>query len=157
MESVAGAATPGGLDMKTTAAVLGCAIGCIALALAVAACGCEEELETVEVVEVVGDAPDPMATPRGSIEHQLALLVAGDADALRACFTKRQQERITEEAVAKGAKEVGGMPMEELFASVEEGEYQGQQTAKVMMKNGRSLTTLVLTDGKWLADTVWFR
>jgi len=25
------------------------------------------------------------------------------------------------------------------------------------MKGGRSLTTLVKVDGKWLADTVWFK
>jgi hypothetical protein len=28
---------------------------------------------------------------------------------------------------------------------------------KIKMKNGRTLTTLVKTDGKWLADTVWFK
>ena len=31
------------------------------------------------------------------------------------------------------------------------------KTAKITMKNGRTLTTLILTDGKWLADTIWFK
>ena len=29
--------------------------------------------------------------------------------------------------------------------------------AKIMMQNGRTLTTLILTDGQWLADTIWFK
>jgi hypothetical protein len=28
---------------------------------------------------------------------------------------------------------------------------------KIKMKNGRTLTTLVNVDGKWLADTLWFK
>ena len=36
-------------------------------------------------------------------------------------------------------------------------EADGVKRAKVTMKNGRTLTTLVLTDGKWLADTIWFK
>ena len=49
------------------------------------------------------------------------------------------------------------MTIDDLFASMQEGEWEGKKTAKVKMKNGRTLTTLILTDGKWLADTVWFR
>jgi len=37
------------------------------------------------------------------------------------------------------------------------GEADGKKTAKVKMKNGRTLSTLVETDGKWLADTIWFK
>ncbi len=28
---------------------------------------------------------------------------------------------------------------------------------KIMMKNGRTLTTLVKTGNDWLADTIWFK
>jgi hypothetical protein len=46
--------------------------------------------------------------------------------------------------------------MDDLWASSEAGEYEGKKTTKVKMKNGRTLTTLILTDGKWLSDTIWF-
>lgn len=91
------------------------------------------------------------------IGSQLALLLAGDVDKLKACFTDRQKERITADSVAKGKASAGSMTLEDLVAEVEMGEYEGKKTAKVKMKNGRTLTTLVLTEGKWLADTVWFQ
>ena len=49
------------------------------------------------------------------------------------------------------------LTMGDLWASATEGEYEGNKTMKVKMKNGRTLTTLVLTDGRWLADTIWFQ
>ena len=122
----------------------------LGLALLLTACGGEE-------ISLEPEPTNPLATPRASVEHQLGLLVAGDIEALRACFTPRLQDRITAEAVAEGAKEAGSMTIDDLFASMEEGEFDGKQTAKVKMKNGRTLTTLVLTDGRWLADTIWFR
>lgn len=145
-------------------------IGGLVLALAFGGCGSEEgedgdaaapaappapPAETTETTET-GSSAD-MSTPRGSIEHQHALLKAGDLEAFKACFTPRLQNGITAEAMAQGAKEVGSMSLDDLFASMVEGEYEGKQTAKVKMKNGRTLTTLILTDGKWLADTIWFR
>ena len=47
--------------------------------------------------------------------------------------------------------------LDDLVGAVEMGEDEGKQTARIKMKNGRTLTTLILTDGKWLADTVWFK
>jgi hypothetical protein len=38
-----------------------------------------------------------------------------------------------------------------------DGESEGQKTAKITMKNGRTLTMLILTDGKWLSDTIWLK
>ena len=35
--------------------------------------------------------------------------------------------------------------------------HKGQLTAKIKMKNGRTLTTFVLVDGEWQADTLWFK
>jgi hypothetical protein len=97
-----------------------------------------------------------LSDPRGSIAYQFELLKAGDADKLRNCFTERLRDRITKERVDKARANIGQMTMDDLFASMESGEYEGKKTAKVKMKNGRSLTTLVQTDGKWLSDTVWF-
>lgn len=101
-------------------------------------------------------ADSSLSDPRSSIAYQFELLKAGDADKLRACFTERQRERITKERVDKARANVGQLTMDDLFASMESGEYEGKKTAKVKMKNGRTLTTLIQTDGKWLSDTVWF-
>ena len=97
-----------------------------------------------------------LSDPKGSIAYQFDLLKAGDADKLRNCFTERLRDRITKERVDKAKGQVGGMTMDDLWASAEPGEYEGKKTMKVKMKNGRTLTTLVQTDGKWLSDTVWF-
>ena len=32
-----------------------------------------------------------------------------------------------------------------------------QDATKITMKNGRTLTMLILTDGKWLSDTIWLK
>lgn len=98
-----------------------------------------------------------MATPRDSIAHQLALLKAGKTEELKACFTPRLRDKITADAISKGQAEAGSMTLADLFDGMTKGEYQGKETAKIKMKNGRTLTTLILTDGKWLADTIWFR
>lgn len=96
-------------------------------------------------------------SPKDSMAYQFELLKTGDTDQLKQCFTERLRERITPEAVEKGKSEAGNYTLDDLVGSVEMGQAEGQQTAKVIMKNGRTLTTLVQTDGKWLADTIWFR
>jgi len=96
-------------------------------------------------------------SPKDSMAYQFELLKAGDTEKLKQCFTERLRERITPEAVEKGKSEAGNYTLDDLVASVEMGEAEGHQTAKIMMKNGRTLTTLVQTDGKWLADTIWFK
>lgn len=134
-------------------------IGCLVVAIALAGCGGEDAGSTAP--EGAGDAPAEtdvdVSTPRGAIAHQVELLKSGDVEAFKACFTARLQDRITAEAMAQGAEEVGSMSLDDLFASATEGEVEGRKTAKVKMKNGRTLTTLIFTDGKWLADTIWFR
>ena len=97
-----------------------------------------------------------LSDPKGSIAYQFELLKAGDADKLKNCFTERLRDRITKERVDKAKGEAGRYTMDDLYASAEPGEYEGKKTMKVKMKNGRTLTTLVQTDGKWLSDTVWF-
>ncbi len=96
-------------------------------------------------------------TPREEIERQIGLLKAEKTADLQSCFTERLRDRITDEAVSAGKAEVEKYAIDDLFASVETGEREGRKTAKIKMKNGRTLTTLVLVDGRWLADTIWFR
>jgi hypothetical protein len=100
---------------------------------------------------------NPLSEPKKSIEHQLKLLKAGDADKLKECFTKRQQDKITKDAVTKAQKQAEKMTIDDLVKDIVMGEDKGMKTAKITMKNGRTLTTLILTDGKWLADTIWFK
>ncbi len=97
------------------------------------------------------------ASPKESIAYQFDLLKNGDVDGLKRCFTARLRDRITAEAVEKGKSEADKYTLDDLVASVEMGEDEGQRTAKIMMANGRTLTVLVQTDGEWLADTIWFR
>ena len=98
-----------------------------------------------------------LTDPKGSIAYQFELLKAGDAETLRTCFTDRVRNNVTAEAVEKGKSEAAKYTLDDLVASVEMGEYDGKKTAKIKMKNGRTLTTLIETNGNWLADTIWFR
>jgi hypothetical protein len=117
----------------------------LAASLVFAACGKKE-----------GGSDSSLSDPKGSLAYQFELVKAGDADKLRPCFTERLRERITKELVDKAKGEAGRYTMDDLWASAEPGEYEGKKTMKVKMKNGRTLTTLVETDGKWLSDTIWF-
>lgn len=96
---------------------------------------------------------DNMKTAKAVISKQLVLLKAGDVAKLKAGFTARLQDRITAENVKKGQAGVKAFTIDDLVAEV----IPGDATLKIKMKNGRSLTTLVKTDGKWLADTIWFK
>lgn len=100
---------------------------------------------------------DDTADVKQAISAQFELLKAGDVEKLKAHFTERQKERITKEAVEKGKANAEKMTLDDLVASVDLGTFDGKKTAKIKMKNGRTLTTLIQTDGKWLADTVWFK
>lgn len=117
----------------------------LAASLAFAACGKKD-----------GGSDSSLSDPKGSLAYQFELVKAGDADKLRPCFTERLRDRITKELVDKAKGEAGRYTMDDLWASAEPGEYEGKKTMKVKMKNGRTLTTLVETDGKWLSDTIWF-
>lgn len=96
--------------------------------------------------------------PKEAMLAQIELLKAGKADELKTHFTGRLQEKITAEAVKKGQAESKNMPPPaELIKEVQDGEVDGKKTAKILMPGGRTLTTLIYEDGKWLADTVWFQ
>jgi hypothetical protein len=98
-----------------------------------------------------------LGDPKSSIAYQFEQIKAGDVDKLKACLTPRVRDGVTQEVVDKAKTQAAQYTMDDLYASAEMGEADGKKTAKVKMKNGRTLTTLVETDGKWLADTVWFK
>jgi hypothetical protein len=100
---------------------------------------------------------NPLGEPKASIAYQLKLLERGDVAKLKECFTERQKGKITPEVVARGKQELANATLDELVAKIQFGMFDGKKTARITMKNGRTLTTLVQTDGKWLADTLWFR
>jgi hypothetical protein len=98
-----------------------------------------------------------LSDPKGSIEYQFDLVKAGDYDKLKDCLTDRIKGNVTKEMVDKAKVDAAKYTMDDLYASAEDGEMDGKKTKKVKMKNGRTLTTLVETNGKWLADTIWFK
>ena len=95
--------------------------------------------------------------PKSSIAYQFELVKAGDVDKLKTCLTPRVRDGVTKEVVDKAKTDAANYTIDDLYASAEMGEADGKKTAKIKMKNGRTLTTLVETDGKWLADTIWFK
>ena len=109
---------------------------------------------TETVVTVAHPSP---STPKEVIAQQLELLKAGKLDALKAGFTERLRGKLTQEVIDKGKASAGDYTLDDLVASVEDGMDGAHKTAKIKMKNGRTLTTLVETDGVWLADTIWFK
>ena len=102
-----------------------------------------------------GDAS--LGDPKSSIAYQFDLVKAGDAEKLKSCLTPRVRDGVTKEVVDKAKTDSAKYTIDDLYASAEMGEAEGKKTAKVKMKNGRTLTTLVETDGKWLSDTLWFK
>jgi hypothetical protein len=95
--------------------------------------------------------------PKSSLAYQFELVKAGDVDKLKACLTPRVRDGLTQEVMDKAKVEAAKYTLDDLYASAEMGETDGKKTAKVKMKNGRTLTTLIETDGQWLADTIWFK
>jgi hypothetical protein len=98
-----------------------------------------------------------LGDPKSSIAYQFDQVKAGNVDKLKACLTPRVRDGVTQEVVDKAKTQAAQYTIDDLYASAEMGEADGKKTAKVKMKNGRTLTTLVETDGQWLADTVWFK
>lgn len=107
--------------------------------------------------ETAGTSAGALSDPKSSIAYQFNLVKAGDAEKLKTCMTPRVRDGVTQEVVDKAKTEAAKYTIEDLYDSVEMGEAEGKKTVKVKMKNGRTLTTLIETDGKWLADTIWFK
>lgn len=104
-----------------------------------------------------GYSEDAKTIAKSTMKHQIDLLKKGDLENFKACFTQRQREKITAESMKKGEKGASKYTMDELVHKVIEDVYAGNKTIKIKMANGRTLTTLVLVEGKWLADTIWFK
>ena len=104
-----------------------------------------------------GAAGGSLKDPKSSIAYQFELVKAGDVDKLKTCMTPRVRDGVTKEVLDKAQTNAAQYTIEDLYASAEMGEADGKKTAKIKMKNGRTLTTLVETDGQWLADTIWFK
>ena len=104
-----------------------------------------------------GATTGSLSDPKSSIAYQFDLVKAGDVEKLKACLTPRVRDGVTKEVVDKAKVDSAQYTIDDLYASAEMGEAEGKKTAKVKMKNGRTLTTLIETDGKWLADTIWFK
>jgi len=97
-------------------------------------------------------AADAKGDAKAFIAKQLEVLKKGDLAGVKAGLTKRLQDKVTQEKVDKGKKEAAKFTIDDL---VESAEAKGD-AIKIKMKGGRTLTTLVKVDGKWLADTIWF-
>ncbi|MEA2205212.1 MAG: hypothetical protein QOE77_1988 [Blastocatellia bacterium] len=95
--------------------------------------------------------------PKSSIAYQFELVKAGDLDKLKAALTERVRDNLTQEVLDKAKNDAANYTIDDLYESADMGESDGQKTAKIKMKNGRTLTTLIETDGQWLADTIWFK
>lgn len=98
-----------------------------------------------------------LATPKDSIAYQFELVKAGDVDKLKNCLTPRVRDGVTKEVLDKAKTTAARYSLDDLYASAEMGEADGKKTAKIKMKDGKTLTTLIETDGQWLADTLWFK
>jgi hypothetical protein len=98
-------------------------------------------------------AADDLADAKAFIAKQVEQIKKGDTAGLKTGFTKRIQDKITDDNVKAAQKEVAKATLAELVDRVE----AKDGGIKIKMKNGRSLTTLVKVDGKWAADTCWFK
>ena len=87
------------------------------------------------------------------IAAQIAAIQRGDVAAIKAGLTERHREKVTPELLAKAKQELGSITLDELVGST----IETAGSIKVMMKNERTLTTLVQVDGTWAADTIWFK
>jgi len=94
---------------------------------------------------------------REIIALQLKYIQAGDVEAMRPFFTKRVRDQITTESLEQAKAQAAVATPEELVHSVEIEEVEDGIQAKIKMKTGRTLTTLVPVNGKWEADTIWFK
>lgn len=94
---------------------------------------------------------------REIIALQLQYIQQGDVEAMKPFFTERVRKWITAESLELAKQQAASATPEELIHSVKIEEAGDEIQAKIKMKNGRTLTTLVPIEGKWEADTVWFK
>jgi len=93
---------------------------------------------------------------REMIALQLQYIQNLDVKSMQPFFTERIRTLITIELLKKAKQQAASARVEELVHSIQIEGSGDQIQAKIKMKNGRSLTTLVPVNGKWEADTIWF-
>jgi len=94
---------------------------------------------------------------RGDVAVQLALLRQGDVKALVETFTEKVRPAITEEYVRSRQPIYAQVTAESLVGPVAVKEVEGVKTADVWTPDGAPLGRFVFVNGRWLADTLWFR
>lgn len=95
-----------------------------------------------------------LSSPRSAVETQIARARAGDVAGLKGCFVERLRDRITEKNVQKAQERLEKISLDELVAEIRQ---KKPGKAKIKMKDGRTLTDLVLKDGRWYAEKLWFK
>lgn len=93
---------------------------------------------------------------REIIALQLQHIQDGDVKSMQPYFTKRVRDLITVASLEKAKSQAASAKVEDLVHSIQIEGAGDQIQAKIKMKNGRTLTTLVPVNGKWEADTIWF-
>ena len=91
-------------------------------------------------------------TAKDFIATQIAAIERGDLAAVKAGLTERHRDKVTVERLTQAQQGLTSITLDELV----DAELPVEGGVKVMMKNGRTLTTLVAGGSGWLADTLWF-
>ena len=94
---------------------------------------------------------------RESITLQLQYIRNLDVESMKPYFTERIRKLITTDLLKQAKQQAASAKPEELVHSIQIEDSGDQIQAKIKMKNGRTLTTLIPVNGKWEADTVWFK
>jgi hypothetical protein len=103
------------------------------------------------------DRANPLGNPKSSIAYQFELVKAGDQAKLMECFTEKAQKKLTPPIVESAKANAAKITFDDIVAKIEEEENSNGKFAHIRMKDNRPLVILVLKDGKWLSDQVWFR
>ncbi len=94
---------------------------------------------------------------REIIKLQLQYIQNLDVKSMKPYFTERVRNLITADLLKSARKQAETARPEELVHEIQLEESGDQIQAKIKMKNGRTLTTLIPVNGKWEADTIWFK
>lgn len=104
-----------------------------------------------------GYSEDAITIAKNTLKNQIDLMKKGNLEDFKACFTERVRDNITDKSMKNGLEGASKYTLDELVAEVVEADYNGNRTIKIKMKNRRTLTTIVLINGKWLSDRIWFK
>jgi hypothetical protein len=86
---------------------------------------------------------------RAFVKKQVDAIKAGDLAAVKAGLSARQRDKVTADMLTKAKGETAKYTLEDLVDKIE--------GMKIKMKNGRTLTTMIVEGGKLVADTLWFK